>query len=115
MNALEGACVGRRWMVKGGTQPWKGAVSRSLHLTSARRTPETTSSSASVKFRLPIEVNSESKTVTTVVGELPLSPIMDPAVHEARYRFTRRKKPEAPLLKKTKFRRLLARNPYGTS
>jgi hypothetical protein len=58
-------------------------------------------------------VDPESKTVKTVVGELPLSPLMDPAFHEARDRFTRRKEPEAPNMEKDKFRRLLERNPYG--
>ncbi|KAK3359407.1 hypothetical protein B0T25DRAFT_447525 [Lasiosphaeria hispida] len=38
---------------------------------------------------------------------------MDPAFHEARRKFTKPKKQESPVLEKTKFQRLLARNPYA--
>ncbi|KAK3940827.1 hypothetical protein QBC46DRAFT_363829 [Diplogelasinospora grovesii] len=38
---------------------------------------------------------------------------MDPAFHDARERFTKPKGPEPPVYQKTKFQRLLARNPYA--
>lgn len=61
----------------------------------------------------PFEVDLVTKTVNTVVGPLPLSPLMDPSFHEARQRFTKPKDPESSTSEKTKFRRLLERNPYG--
>lgn len=48
----------------------------------------------------------------TAVGTLPISPLMDPAFHEARQKFMQQKEPYTQA-KSTKFQRLLARNPYG--
>lgn len=59
------------------------------------------------------EVDLETKTVNTVVGPLPLSPLMDPSFYEARQKFTKPKAAESSTTEKTKFRRLLERNPYG--
>lgn len=61
----------------------------------------------------PFEVDLETKTVNTVVGPLPLSPLMDPSFYEARQKFTKPKAAESSTSDKTKFRRLLERNPYG--
>jgi hypothetical protein len=63
---------------------------------------------------LNVQINSESKTVTTAVGELPISPLMDPAFHEARQKFTK-PKPQRQEHKLTKFQRQLARSPYGNA
>ena len=61
-----------------------------------------------------VPVDSENKTVKTAVGDLPISPLMDPAFHQARRKFTE-PKPRATEHKPTKFQRQLARNPYGSS
>ncbi|KAL2162863.1 hypothetical protein VTH06DRAFT_6699 [Thermothelomyces fergusii] len=61
---------------------------------------------------LNVEVESDKKIVKTAVGELPLSPLMDPAFHEARLRFTKAK-PARTEYKLTKFQRHLRRNPYA--
>lgn len=61
-----------------------------------------------------VQINPENKTVTTAVGELPISPLMDPAFHEARQRFTK-PKPQRREHKLTKFQRQLARSPYGSA
>jgi hypothetical protein len=61
-----------------------------------------------------VQINAESKTVTTAVGELPISPLMDPAFHEARLKFTK-PKPQRQEHKLTKFQRQLARSPYGNA
>ncbi len=61
-----------------------------------------------------VEVDPENKTVKTAVGDLPISPLMDPAFHQARRKFTE-PKPRATEHKPTKFQRQLARNPYGSS
>lgn len=61
---------------------------------------------------LNVQVDSENKTIKTVVGDLPLSPLMDPVFHEARQRWTR-PKPTSTDYKPTKFQNQLARNPYG--
>ncbi len=60
-----------------------------------------------------VQVDPENKTVKTVVGDLPISPLMDPAFHQARRRFTE-PKPRITEHKPTKFQRKLARNPYGS-
>jgi hypothetical protein len=59
-----------------------------------------------------VTINRERKTVTTVVGDLPISPLMDPSFHQARGRFTKPKAPPSQY-KPTKWQRHLARNPYG--
>jgi hypothetical protein len=61
-----------------------------------------------------VQINPESKTVTTAVGELPISPLMDPAFHKARQKFTK-PKPQRQEHKLTKFQRQLARSPYGNA
>ena len=61
-----------------------------------------------------IPIDTETKTVRTIAGELPLSPMMDPSFHEAKQRF-RKPKPRISPYKPTKFQRHLIRNPYGTS
>lgn len=58
------------------------------------------------------DIDPESNTIDTAVGDLPISPLMDPNFHTARQRFTQRK-PLSPPYKLTKFQRSLARNPYG--
>jgi hypothetical protein len=63
---------------------------------------------------LDVQINPENKTVTTAVGELPISPLMDPAFHEARHKF-RKPKPQRQEHKLTKFQRQLARSPYGNA
>lgn len=59
-----------------------------------------------------VQIDSENKTVQTAVGELPISPLMDPAFHQARRKYTE-PKPRKSEYKKTKNERKLARNPYG--
>ncbi|KAK0652926.1 hypothetical protein B0T16DRAFT_320573 [Cercophora newfieldiana] len=106
--------LGRGRVIKGCTPLRGGISSRGLHLSSVRGTADTTSTDASpTSRRLPIEVDSENKTVKTAIGELPLSPLMDPEFHEQRSRFTKRKQPEKPYLQKSKFRKQLERNPYA--
>ncbi len=61
-----------------------------------------------------IDINPEKKTVTTTVGELPISPLMDPSFHDARARYTR-PKPTTTQYKLTKFQRKLRRSPFGES
>jgi len=61
-----------------------------------------------------IPIDTEKKTVRTPIGELPLSPMMDPSFHEAKQRF-KKPKPRISPYKPTKFQRHLVRNPYGTS
>jgi hypothetical protein len=63
--------------------------------------------------RQPIDVDVESKTVKTVVGDLPLSPMMDPSFYEAKYRFTQKKRRDAPRALKSQWRKQLERNIYG--
>lgn len=58
-------------------------------------------------------VDAANKTISTASGTLPLSPFMDPSFYDARERYKRAKKPESSAQAKTKFRRLLERNPYG--
>ncbi|KAL2191662.1 hypothetical protein L209DRAFT_673870 [Thermothelomyces heterothallicus CBS 203.75] len=61
---------------------------------------------------LDVQIDPDKKTVKTAVGELPLSPLMDPAFHEARQRFAKAK-PSRTEYKLTKFQRHLRRNPYA--
>jgi len=63
---------------------------------------------------LNVQIDSENKTIKTAVGDLPLSPLMDPAFHEARQRW-RGPKPTSTGHKPTKFQAQLARNPYGSA
>jgi hypothetical protein len=55
----------------------------------------------------------ERKTIRTPVGDLPLSPLMDPTFHEARMKYKMPKAPESSVYKKVKWRRQLDRNPWG--
>ncbi|KAK5660163.1 hypothetical protein OQA88_13632 [Cercophora sp. LCS_1] len=64
------------------------------------------------KVPQPVNVDLESKTVSTVLGELPLSPLMDPAHYEARRKWRERKQPESKPKDKNKFRKSFARNAY---
>ena len=59
------------------------------------------------------EIDVDGRTVSTSGGALPLSPLMDPAFHEARTRFKGAKAPESANHGRSKFRRQLERNPYG--
>ncbi|KAL2268498.1 hypothetical protein VTJ83DRAFT_3344 [Remersonia thermophila] len=59
-----------------------------------------------------VTINSEAKTVKTAVGDLPISPLMDPAFYKARMKYTKTK-PAKPEHKLTKFQRHLRRNPYA--
>jgi hypothetical protein len=63
--------------------------------------------------RQPADVDVESKTVKTVVADLPLSPMMDPSFYEAKYRFTQKKRRDAPKALKSQWRKQLERNIYG--
>ncbi|KAK3685394.1 hypothetical protein B0T22DRAFT_482371 [Podospora appendiculata] len=64
-------------------------------------------------LRAPAEIDVTTKTVTTAVGPLPLSPFMDPTYHQAKLKFFKTKNPPPTVYKKTKFQRHLARNPYA--
>lgn len=55
----------------------------------------------------------ERKTISTPVGDLPLSPLMDPTFHEARMKYKMPKAPESSVYKKVKWRRQLDRNPWA--
>ncbi|GKT48984.1 uncharacterized protein ColSpa_09165 [Colletotrichum spaethianum] len=61
-----------------------------------------------------LKVDSINKTVGTSVGDLPISPVMDPRWMEARTRY-RTPKPRRPkdVLPAGRFRRKLEANPYG--
>jgi hypothetical protein len=63
--------------------------------------------------RFAVQLIPENKAVKTVVGDLPISPLMDPAFHQARRKFTK-PKPRTTQHKPTKLQRQLARNPFGT-
>ncbi|KAK3308275.1 uncharacterized protein B0T15DRAFT_524031 [Chaetomium strumarium] len=117
--------VGRRYLRPSFTaaccKPRRPAVAwdahRSAHNASqGNQCPEPTDTEGSP--RLPdngytnIPIDFESKTVSTAVGQLPISPLMDPSFHEARQRFTK-PKPKHSEHKPTKFQRHLARNPYA--
>lgn len=58
-----------------------------------------------------LKLNPETKTVSTAAGDLPISPIFDPAWMQAR-RKTAKSAPGPPL---GRFRRKLANNPFGTA
>jgi hypothetical protein len=59
-----------------------------------------------------VDIDPENKAVLTTVGELPISPFMDPSFHDARTRYTK-PKPTKTQYKLTKFQRRLRRCPYG--
>lgn len=67
------------------------------------------------KHAAQVELRPDTKTVSTPVGDLPISPVMDPAWMEAKERF------KTPKAKQTKgkdggrFRKKLFLNPYGSS
>lgn len=58
-----------------------------------------------------LRVNAEAKTISTAAGDLPISPIFDPAWMQAK-RKTAKAAPGPPL---GRFRRKLAGNPFGTA
>ena len=57
----------------------------------------------------PLKIDAEAKTIATAAGDLPISPIFDPAWMQAR-RKTAKAAPGPPL---GRFRRKLANNPFG--
>ncbi|TDZ33364.1 hypothetical protein C8035_v010896 [Colletotrichum spinosum] len=66
----------------------------------------------------PIRVDRKRKTVSTSVGDLPISPIMDPDFKEARRRYNQPKpKPQKTTAPnsgvKERLRKKLLQNPYG--
>src|SRR5689334_8908298 len=48
-----------------------------------------------------------NKTISTPAGDLPMSPLMDPAFYEAKMRHKNAKAPESSVYKKVKWRRAL--------
>ncbi|KAK4669541.1 uncharacterized protein QC763_203910 [Podospora pseudopauciseta] len=88
---------------------------RQLHNTTRREAEDSRDNDEKSAYERSVEslnIDPENKTVTTVVGNLPLSPIMDPEFHEARNNFTK-PKPKHAARPKDKFRRQLERNPYA--
>ncbi len=61
------------------------------------------------KYGDEVQINPETKTVSTASGELPMSPLFDPAWIKAR----RRVKKEEPSIPSGRFRKKLAKNPFG--
>lgn len=61
-----------------------------------------------------VEIDPTAKAVKTPFGQLPISPLMDPAFHQARQRFTQ-PKPRKTEHSLVKWQRHLSRNPYGNS
>lgn len=57
----------------------------------------------------PLRIDTESKTISTAAGALPLSPVLDPAWIKA----TRRQRKDDPGQRMGRFRKKLANNPYG--
>lgn len=57
----------------------------------------------------PLRIDTDSKTVSTATGSLPISPIMDPSWMKAR----RRQKKAVPGRMTGQFRKKLANNPFG--
>jgi hypothetical protein len=60
-----------------------------------------------------LKIDKDAKTVETAVGDLPLSPVMDPMFWEARERF-KQKKPR-PGRPGNALERELRKNPFGKS
>ncbi|KAJ4302067.1 hypothetical protein N0V88_002203 [Collariella sp. IMI 366227] len=95
-------------------------ASRSFHFSSIKPSgkpdqPQSTHTPSDGLYSA-VEIDPKKKTVTTAVGNLPISPLMDPSFHEARQRFQKPKpKPAKSKYPTTKFQRKLARNPYGPS
>lgn len=61
------------------------------------------------KYGDEVEIKPETKTVSTASGELPMSPLFDPNWIKAR----RRVKKEEPSIPSGRFRKKLAKNPFG--
>lgn len=62
-----------------------------------------------------LTLDTASKKISTPVGDLPISPVMDPDWIEARQRFQQTKlKPVTKPASKGRFRNKLAMNPFGT-
>ncbi|KAK0735419.1 hypothetical protein B0T21DRAFT_186211 [Apiosordaria backusii] len=87
---------------------------RQLHNSTRKETEDSRDDDPRSAYERSVEslnIDHDSKTVTTAVGTLPLSPLMDPSFHEARDRFSKTK-PKQAQRPKDKFRRQLERNPY---
>lgn len=59
------------------------------------------------------KINPQTKTITTPVGDLPISPLLDQSYHENRTRWTKPKAPPRTTMEKQKWRRQLERNPWA--
>lgn len=62
------------------------------------------------KYGKDVKVNSKDKTISTASGELPMSPLFDANWIRARRR-TQKDEPQTPT---GRFRKKMARNPFGT-
>lgn len=63
-----------------------------------------------------LKVNAQTKTISTAVGDLPISPVMDADFYSARARWRGMKRRPATVRDKKvagRFRRVLAKNPFG--
>lgn len=78
----------------------------------AARTATTTSTEANTGGE-SFKIDKDAKTVETAIGELPLSPVMDPTFWEARERF-KQKKPR-PGRPGNALERELRKSPFGES
>ncbi|KAK0674184.1 hypothetical protein QBC41DRAFT_72551 [Cercophora samala] len=88
---------------------------RQLHNTVRREAEESRDDDEKSAYERSVEslnIDPENKTVTTAVGKLPLSPLMDQSFHKARNK-SMEPKPRVAAHPKDKFRRKLERNPYA--
>ncbi|KAK4203079.1 hypothetical protein QBC40DRAFT_167800 [Triangularia verruculosa] len=111
-----GKAVSRPAVLKFHISSWKPSLfDRNIHHAARKEAEDSNDDGSKSAYERSVEslnIDPESKTVTTTVGTLPLSPLMDPSFHEARDRFTKAK-PRHALHKKDKFRRQIERNPYA--
>ncbi|KAL2263290.1 hypothetical protein VTK26DRAFT_7480 [Humicola hyalothermophila] len=119
MKVLSRTCCGQSICRAVLCKSWRGAGARDFHSSRTTRSGQPVDESSQYQPKLSDEaysiyIDPESKTVTTPVATLPVSPIMDPSFHEIRQRYRRPKqRPAKSIYKPTKFQRLLARNPYA--
>ncbi|KAK1835929.1 hypothetical protein QBC39DRAFT_339962 [Podospora conica] len=113
MAAFEAICLNMRCQKPNTLSTRLRIATQNFHTGSRRFSPNSKPHDEPLPDEAPFEVDLATKTVNTVVGSLPLSPMMDPSFYKARQRFIDPKDKESSTVQKTKFRRLLERNPYA--
>jgi len=124
MKVLNGACRPSQITGKQFFLPLPHRVLRDFHVTSSQHSEDdmncstaesessSQSSTANYEPALP-KIDLTTKNVITPVGDLPMSPLMDPTFHKRRRQLSTRKPSKVKPQERSELQQWLLNNPYG--